>query len=108
VSYRAGVAPNGYHAPVHCPACDSTNVHASKPRGGLEAALRSLTHSQWYRCHECGGRGRYPLKLKRRTRRMVQIVTAIAFVVLGGGASLHLLHNWVQEAQQQAEQAGNQ
>ena len=45
---------------MSCPVCGSERVHPSRPRGRLEAGLRSLTGTRYHACQECGHRVRLP------------------------------------------------
>ena len=45
---------------MSCPVCGSERLRPSRPRGGLEAGLRSLTGTRYHECKECGFRLRRP------------------------------------------------
>ena len=42
-----------------CPSCGSTRVRRSAPKGLSEQLIRSFSPFHFYRCRDCGRRGRY-------------------------------------------------
>ncbi len=43
-----------------CPACGSSRVRPSRPKGRVEAFLRSWTGTRYHACKDCGWRERLP------------------------------------------------
>jgi hypothetical protein len=70
---------------MSCPVCGSERLRPSRPRGGLEAGLRSLTGTRYHACQECGHRVRLPRGGRDSARPGVDWTFWLMVALIGAG-----------------------